>query len=76
MNPMAMLKLKTCFEKFKQNHPKVISFFAAVSGSVVKDSVIELKITSPDGRTMVTNMKVTDDDIALVSELKSLAGKQ
>lgn len=76
MNPMAMLKLKTYLEHFKQNHPKVISFFSAASCLVDKDSVIELKVTSPEGKTIVTNMKVSEDDIALIAELKKLTSAQ
>ncbi len=76
MNPMALLKLKSCIEKFKSNHPKVISFFTAASGTVVKDSIIELKLTSPDGKTMVTNMRVTEDDLAMISEFNEFSGKQ
>lgn len=72
MNPMMMIKLKTMFDKFRINHPKVIGFFSAASNKVAKDSVIEIKLTSPEGETILTNMRVTDDDIELMNEFINL----
>ncbi|MBQ7046922.1 MAG: hypothetical protein IJN85_04180 [Oscillospiraceae bacterium] len=76
MNPMALLHLKSKLEKFRENHPKVPLFFQAASGEVRLDSIIELKITNPEGKSIVTNIKVTQDDIDLISDLQSQLGKQ
>lgn len=70
MNPMSIMRLKPLFEKFRNNHPKVPLFFAAASQSVGEGSVIEIKVTAPDGKNLVTNMKVTSDDLALIAELR------
>lgn len=70
MNPMSIMRLKPLFEKFRNNHPKVPLFFAAASQSVGEGSVIEIKVIAPDGKNLVTNMKVTSDDLALIAELR------
>ena len=75
MNPMALIHLKSKLEKFRTNHPKVPMFFKAISGEVGLDSIIEIKLTTAEGKTMVTNFKVTQDDMDLFSELKSQVTK-
>lgn len=75
MNPMSIMRLKPLFEKFRENHPKVPMFFAAASQSVGEGSVIEMKITTPEGKNLVTNMKVTPDDLELIAELKEMFRK-
>lgn len=72
MNPMNVFKLKGLLDRFKDNHPKVPLFFKAAAGTVQEGSVIEIKIISPDNKTIITNFKVNSEDIALVNELKDL----
>lgn len=72
MNPMNVFKLKGLIDRFKNNHPKVPLFFKAAVGSVQEGSVIEIKIISPENKTIITNFKVNSEDIALVNELKDL----
>lgn len=73
MNPMDIMKIKPLLEKFKMNHPKVPMFFHAVSGKVEVGSIIELSITPPDGEKIVTNIRVTSDDIELAQKLGGMA---
>lgn len=76
MNPLEFMQLKPMLEKFKQNHPKVPKFFTAASNNFTEDSIIEIKVTSPDGQSIITNMKVNSDDLALIAELKKMLGKK
>lgn len=71
MNPMSLLHLKPMLEKFRNNHPKVPMFFNAISGEVGLDSIIEVRLTTAAGKTMVTNFRVNQDDMDLFSELRS-----
>ena len=51
MNPMNFLALKPSWEKFRTNHPKMISFVKTASRESFLDegSLIEIKVTnSPD----------------------------
>lgn len=71
MNPMTIFKLKSKLENFKKNHPKVPMFFKAISGEIKLDSIIEVKLTTAEGKVMVTNFRVTQDDLDLFDEIKS-----
>lgn len=73
MNPMSMMKIKGLLSGFATNHPKVPAFFKAASESIGVDSVIEISVTTADGKTLCTNMKVKPEDVQLVQELKSMA---
>jgi len=73
MNPMQLMKLKERFEIFQRQHPKVLPFFRSLNGQVPVGSVIELKVTSPDGTEKVSNIKVTEDDLKTI---EILAGRE
>lgn len=75
MNPMAMLKIKPLFEKFTQDHPKLLMFFTAAAGEVDVDSVLELTVKNSSGKVMKTNIKVNENDVALMQELQKLMKK-
>ena len=66
--------MKGVLEKFNQNHPKVVSYFASVFGQngVPEGSVIELTVTKPGEEPVTTNMRVTADDLELVKLLKEM----
>ena len=71
MNPFSMMQIKTLFEKFQYNHPRVVQFFQAAFPMVEPDSVIEITVTNAQGKTISTNMKVTEDDLQLLNQLKN-----
>lgn len=70
MNPMNIMKMKNLLDRFKKNHPKVPMFFSAAGQNIDVDSVIEIKVTTIDGKELCTNMKVTKEDMDLVRQLK------
>ena len=72
MNPMNVFKLKGLLDRFKNNHPKVPMFFKAAAGSVEEGSIIEIKVISPENKSIITNFKINSEDIALVRELKEI----
>ena len=72
-NMAQMLKLMGAWNKFKHNHPKFPAFMKAVSKRGFKeDMVIEVIITEPDGEKIETSLKVTQSDLELLAELKSM----
>ena len=73
MNPLDIMKIKPLLEKFRTTPPKVPMFFRAVSGKIEVGSIIELSITPPDGEKIVTNIRVTPDDIELAEKLSGMA---
>lgn len=50
-------------------------FFQVANATAIKEgAVIEMKVTSPEGKELVTNIKLTKDDIETIQMLKSLKG--
>lgn len=72
---MKLMKLKPRLEEFQQRHPKFLQFFQYVGQQVTEDSLIEISVTSADGRKTVTNLKLTQEDLALISDLKDITSK-
>ena len=72
INPMQLLKLKGMWDQFTQRHPKFpASLKAMTQGAVTEGSVIEITVTTADGRKISSNLKVTREDMELVEEVKS-----
>lgn len=69
---MNVFKLKSLLDRFKENHPKFPPFVQAATGAVKEGSVIEIKIITPEKKTILSNIKVNSEDIELFRELKEL----
>lgn len=69
---MMLMQIKGMMDTFKRNHPKVPMFFSAAAQNIGEGSIIEMSVISPDGKKICTNMKVTEDDLKLVEQLKSM----
>lgn len=73
MNPVKLLQLKAAWERFKNNHPKFPKFLSTVYRNHLKEgTLIEFKVTSPDGEEISANLRIKEDDMALMQELSSL----
>ncbi len=72
LNPMDLLKLRPLLHSFKENHPKIFQFMKAAAKSADKGSTIEVTFTTAEGKTLRTNMKLTDDDLKLLNEIIKL----
>ncbi|MBQ2264117.1 MAG: hypothetical protein IJ265_02440 [Oscillospiraceae bacterium] len=75
MNPMAMLHIKPMLEKFRDRHPKFVQFFGYAGKSISVGSVLEISVTDPEGKKIVTNIRVEQEDIDLFQQMLSLTGK-
>lgn len=72
-NPMKFLQVKAGWEMFKSRHPKFPAFLNSVTqGAINEGSVIEATVTTADGRTFSTNLKVSKEDMELLNEMKEL----
>lgn len=68
-----MMKLGGLWGKFTKNHPKFPQFIKALQSNGIKaDTIIDVKITYPDGKTVDSNLKITESDLQLIEELKKL----
>lgn len=71
---MELMKIMGLWNSFKSNHPKFPKFMAAAAqpGVITADTILEMKITTADGRTLETNMKITESDMELFQQLKNI----
>ncbi len=72
MNPIALMQLKPMFDRFRERHPKFIQFFGYAGKSISEGSLIEVSIVDPEGKKIVTNIRVDADDIALFQQLQGM----
>ncbi|NCB94224.1 MAG: hypothetical protein EOM40_16950 [Clostridia bacterium] len=71
---MEMMKVLGMWNTFKSNHPKFPMFMSAASqpGVITEDTVIEVKITTANGKVLETNLKIKESDLELVEQVKNL----
>lgn len=73
MNPMQLLKIKGMWDQFTQRHPKFPAFLSAMAqGAINEGSVLEITVTTADGRKISSNLKVTREDMEMVEEVKNV----
>ncbi len=71
INPMQLLKMKGLWDQFTGRHPKFPAFLKAMSqGAITEGSVFEITVTTPEGRKISSNLKITNEDMQLFEELK------
>lgn len=72
-NPLQILKLKDALGAFRNRHPGFSGFLGAVhQGGVPEGSVLDLRITDPEGKVTATNFRVCQEDIELIHMLAEL----
>lgn len=74
MNPLKLVKIKSSWDQFNQNHPQFVPFLNAVYPANLKvGTTLEIGVTSPDGKPLRYRMTVTEADMTLFSQLQELA---
>lgn len=67
----SVMKIKSAWDTFSRNHPKFMPFMQAVGREAIGDgTIIEIKVTSPEGKEFNTNMKLTQSDLDLFAQMK------
>ena len=70
-NPMKLLK--NLRDRFAQNHPKFVKFMSDLASSQIEEgTILEVTVKKPDGRTMVSNIKVTASDLEMLQAIKQM----
>lgn len=68
-----MQKIKSGMDRFRANHPKFPMFLRAVSqDALVEGTIIEINVTTPEGKKYCTNVKLKADDMELFDSFKSM----
>ena len=75
INPAMLFRLKSSWERFTATHPKFPLFLQAASKNDVlrENTILEINITTPEGRDISTNLQLTAEDLQLFSDLKEMA---
>ena len=72
-NPAALFKVKKSWETFCRNHPRFPAFMQAVQAAGIQEgTIIEVSVTTPVGKTMTTNVRLTASDMQAFHDLKGL----
>lgn len=73
-NQLAILQqLKSGIDRFRAAHPKFPLFLKAVSQDALREgSVIEITVTTPEGKNYCSNVKLNADDMELMETLKQM----
>ena len=75
MNPMTLLKIKDKIGTFRKEHPKMVKFFERINEKAMTEgSVMEIKVTTVEGREYASNIRVTANDAELFRILSELGG--
>lgn len=73
MNPMMLMQLQQRLGLFQQDHPKVMPFFQAVAANALEEGTIcEMKVVTPEGKTLESNVKLTANDIETLKMLHDI----
>lgn len=73
INPAAMMKMKKNMAEFTEHHPRFVQFLDVVRNEAIEEgTIIEINVTKKDGKTLSSNMRITEEDLALLNELKNL----
>ncbi|MDO4622558.1 MAG: hypothetical protein Q4B22_06360 [Eubacteriales bacterium] len=76
-NPMMFMKIRERLTIFQQQHPRVMPFFQAVGAQSIREgTVLELKVTDPEGKSYVSNIRLTADDIETIQMMKEMNMQQ
>lgn len=76
INPMKLMQYKEMAERFRQNHRKVEPFFRAAVNSIRAGSIVEIKVTDPDGKELCANIRVKPEDMELLREVREFEKMQ
>ena len=75
IDPVQLLQMKKKIDKFREAHPKFPLFLKAAGDNGIKEgTVIEFKVTAPDGSEYDSNIRLNADDVELIDSLRGLFG--
>ena len=74
INPTQLFQLMGAWQKFTANHPKFPKFLKAVAAEGIQEhTIIEVSVTTPEGKTNCSNLKITQDDLDLLEQFKHIS---
>lgn len=71
MNPMKLMQLQAVWNQFRGTHPRFPMFLNAVAENAIQEgTVLEFHVTTPEGKTYQSNLKLTASDLEAIRTLK------
>ncbi len=72
-NPGLVFELQKKWQTFTENHPKFPAFLRAVSSTELgPGSIIEISITTEEGKNIASNVKLTESDVQMLKEVAEM----
>lgn len=75
MNPVSAVKYLTLLNRFKANHPKLPQFIKAAGTIADAGTVTEITVTTSQGKKITASIKLNEEDMKILSEVKALREK-
>lgn len=73
MDKMIMNEAKKRMDMFNADHPKVVPFIEMLKEKALKEgTVVEMRVTDPDGKEYVSNIRLTATDVETVKLMEFL----
>ena len=73
-NPAVILQLINLWSRFQKNHPKFPKFLSAVIKNGIREgSIIEIRVTTAEGESYDSNLKVNADDMDMIEQIKNMS---
>lgn len=73
MNPAKLFKIKSSWETFAKNHPRFPQFISALQNNGIEEgTIIEINVTTAEGKNLSTNLKITESDKEMFQDLSEL----
>ncbi len=72
MNPLELMKIQPLLEQFQERHPKFIQFFGYAGQNLEEDALVEISVTSADGKKAITNIRIMQEDLELIEKMKGI----
>ena len=72
-NPAALFQMMNLWNRFQNNHLKFPKFLKAVTQNGIREgSIIEIKVTTAEGDSFDSNLKISADDMELLEQIKNM----
>lgn len=74
MNPLAILGM---INRFESAHPKAAAFVRnELMTGLPEGTIIEMTVTKPGAEPKTTNIRLTQEDLDALNQIKNMSGQQ
>ena len=73
-NPAAIFQMMNLWSRFQKSHPKFPKFLSAVVKNGIKEgSIIEIRVTTAEGESYDSNLKVNAEDMEIIGQIRDMS---